>query len=726
MKGEEICVRVIFSVFTEGGRGMKRILLVVIAVAFFLSFESVYATTLVGLRYNQDKTSYELHTIDVASGLSTFLGDMPNYGNSNFDRFELNHDKRRAGYWQDKILYEYDLTNGNLVTTTDLDIYKYNTYEYASPTSVVSMSYNTDTQENELYLIEIGTGRTTLLRSFSFDSGSWNTGSFMTLPEMQRAFALSGANTLYEFDLTNGNILSTRAVSLPPGTGRYELLSRNSIAALAYNDATGKNELYTTDIDTGRSTLLKSFTFDTGYYSADTFTVNRATKRAYVMSSIGTLYEFDLTNGNILSTRRLDGPYSGARVLMEEGPSLARIVAGSITYRTIEDNTGLGITFDPKSNFGLTLANVATLGGFSHFNWMQIVNKWPGASALISDGFCVPRIPLALPYLDPPPRGIGNMIWCSPADELQFYYDEVTEVDGKPLDPDFYISKQIDQNSFVSRLNFYDIPSNAFVIPGINYMEFWTYLVGVTSDNKARILWGPLKWKSDHNIWGFGGALRNHEPLPPGGEGGIFEVEEMASLYDAPLDVMEVLRDAGSEWPVTDETEAVIVKGSINDDPERDCVSFGSASIVLDGTWSMDPEGDPLTYTWTGPFGSVEGERVTVTVPVGTHEITLTVDDGKGGVDSDTVEIMVEACPLNCDINGNGKFDGRDVAEFVKGCGKATIESYWCKRNSKWQGKKWYDTRCPAEGVPWLCDVNGDGQFNGRDVAAYQKQCKVR
>lgn len=113
-------------------------------------------------------------------------------------------------------------------------------------------------------------------------------------------------------------------------------------------------------------------------------------------------------------------------------------------------------------------------------------------------------------------------------------------------------------------------------------------------------------------------------------------------------------------------------------------------------------------------------------LPVGMHEITLTVDDGKGGVDSDTVEITVAACPLNCDINGNGKFDGWDVAEFVKGCGKATIESYWCKLNAKWQGKKWYDTRCPAEGVPWLCDVNGDGQFNGRDVAAYQKQCKVR
>lgn len=55
---------------------------------------------------------------------------------------------------------------------------------------------------------------------------------------------------------------------------------------------------------------------------------------------------------------------------------------------------------------------------------------------------------------------------------------------------------------------------------------------------------------------------------------------------------------------------------------------------------------------------------------------------------------------LNCDINQNGKFDGRDVAEFQKGCKAGT--------------------------ATWLCDVNGDGRFGLRDTLSYRRECKVR
>ncbi len=98
------------------------------------------------------------------------------------------------------------------------------------------------------------------------------------------------------------------------------------------------------------------------------------------------------------------------------------------------------------------------------------------------------------------------------------------------------------------------------------------------------------------------------------------------------------------------------------------------------------------------------------------HEKDLLTEIGKIGVD-------IEVKNNKCDINLDGRFDGRDVAEFVKWCGKATIESSWCKLNAKWQGKKWYDTRCPAEGVPWLCDLSEDGMFDGRDVQQYVKDC---
>ena len=65
------------------------------------------------------------------------------------------------------------------------------------------------------------------------------------------------------------------------------------------------------------------------------------------------------------------------------------------------------------------------------------------------------------------------------------------------------------------------------------------------------------------------------------------------------------------------------------------------ASVVLDGTGSSDPDDDALTFTWSGPFGTASGPTQTVSLPVGTHTITLTVDDGKGGTTSDAVTVTV-------------------------------------------------------------------------------------
>jgi peptidoglycan-associated lipoprotein len=68
-----------------------------------------------------------------------------------------------------------------------------------------------------------------------------------------------------------------------------------------------------------------------------------------------------------------------------------------------------------------------------------------------------------------------------------------------------------------------------------------------------------------------------------------------------------------------------------------------SSTITADG---QDPDGDTLTYKWTTPSGSVQNpaDRQTLwTAPMqeGTVPVTVTVDDGKGGTATDTVQIQV-------------------------------------------------------------------------------------
>jgi len=65
------------------------------------------------------------------------------------------------------------------------------------------------------------------------------------------------------------------------------------------------------------------------------------------------------------------------------------------------------------------------------------------------------------------------------------------------------------------------------------------------------------------------------------------------------------------------------------------------AQVTLDGSGSSDPDGDALTYTWSGPFGTANGASPTVTLPLGKSTIMLVVDDGNGASDSANVDITV-------------------------------------------------------------------------------------
>ncbi len=69
--------------------------------------------------------------------------------------------------------------------------------------------------------------------------------------------------------------------------------------------------------------------------------------------------------------------------------------------------------------------------------------------------------------------------------------------------------------------------------------------------------------------------------------------------------------------------------------------SHAGSSVMLDGSGSYDPDGDPLTYAWAWAGGSATGVSPTVVFPLGTTTVTLDVSDGLLS-DTDTVDIDVE------------------------------------------------------------------------------------
>jgi hypothetical protein len=69
------------------------------------------------------------------------------------------------------------------------------------------------------------------------------------------------------------------------------------------------------------------------------------------------------------------------------------------------------------------------------------------------------------------------------------------------------------------------------------------------------------------------------------------------------------------------------------------------ASVTLSGSGS-DPDAETLIFRWTGSFGAISGASPSLSLPVGTHPVTLTVEDGSGASASDTLFVtVVDAAP---------------------------------------------------------------------------------
>jgi hypothetical protein len=76
-------------------------------------------------------------------------------------------------------------------------------------------------------------------------------------------------------------------------------------------------------------------------------------------------------------------------------------------------------------------------------------------------------------------------------------------------------------------------------------------------------------------------------------------------------------------------------------DETIECTGHDGTQVTLNGTDSSDPDGDPLSFSWTGPFGTATGSAPTVLLPDGAHEITLTVSDEAGASSTDSVTMSI-------------------------------------------------------------------------------------
>lgn len=166
-------------------------------------------------------------------------------------------------------------------------------------------------------------------------------------------------------------------------------------------------------------------------------------------------------------------------------------------------------------------------------------------------------------------------------------------------------------------------------------------------------LLGPL---ADH-----GGPTHTHATLSGSPAIDAVPVAECADVAGVPIatDQRGVARPQGAACDIgayETSNQSPLAHAGANQTVEA--TSPWGALVTLNGSGSSDPDGDPLVYEWTGPFGMVSGVSPTVAFPLGAHTTTLTVSDGQATT-ADSVTIVVrDTTPpetlIASAIDGNG------------------------------------------------------------------------
>ncbi len=124
-------------------------------------------------------------------------------------------------------------------------------------------------------------------------------------------------------------------------------------------------------------------------------------------------------------------------------------------------------------------------------------------------------------------------------------------------------------------------------------------------------------------------------------------VFQMDGIYNVTLTVK-----LDSVYNLT-ETDTVTITVVHNEPPVADAgpdqiveaTSPAGAEVVLDASGSYDLYDDPLTYDWTWAGGSATGVNATALFPLGTKNVTLTVNDGQYNATDTVIITVVDTTP---------------------------------------------------------------------------------
>ncbi|MFZ5987290.1 MAG: putative Ig domain-containing protein, partial [Bacillota bacterium] len=136
-----------------------------------------------------------------------------------------------------------------------------------------------------------------------------------------------------------------------------------------------------------------------------------------------------------------------------------------------------------------------------------------------------------------------------------------------------------------------------------------------------------------------------------------------AGVYFVSFEVKDALTSSILTIMITVNNVNQPPKANAGEEITVEATSSKGAQVILNGSYSFDPDGDDLVYFWEGPFGIIQEAAPTVTVPLGVNRIMLTVSDGELTNTSEVIIKVVDTKPPEVTIEGIA--DGFDYTDSV-------------------------------------------------------------